>query len=195
MAKRISIINFKGGVGKTTLAFNLGAGLARFHGAAVLLVDMDHQSSLSIVCLGRRGWEGCSDRTVDGIFKHFPAPNLPGSEVIHDSSFGQGNRYASVHIVPAKLDPYTFPTPSWLDWSSLVFSAPGGLNRDTPMTIRNTCGLLTTNGASGFWSPTWSMVPAFPKLSRTAYRSMTAPTRRTSAVEISTGNMSNSSKG
>ena len=28
MAKRISIINFKGGVGKTTLAFHLGTGLA-----------------------------------------------------------------------------------------------------------------------------------------------------------------------
>lgn len=31
MAKRISIINFKGGVGKTTLAFHLGTGLAKFH--------------------------------------------------------------------------------------------------------------------------------------------------------------------
>ena len=104
MAKRISIINFKGGVGKTTLAFNLGAGLARFHDATVLLVDMDHQSSLSIVCLGRRGWEGCSDHTVDGVFEHFPAPNLPGSEIIHASSFGAGRRYASVQIVPAKLE-------------------------------------------------------------------------------------------
>ena len=48
MAKRISIINFKGGVGKTTLAFHLGAGLAKFHNARVLLIDVDHQSSLSI---------------------------------------------------------------------------------------------------------------------------------------------------
>ena len=48
MAKRISIINFKGGVGKTTLAFHLGTGLAKFHNARVLLIDVDHQSSLSI---------------------------------------------------------------------------------------------------------------------------------------------------
>ena len=33
MAKRISVINFKGGVGKTTLAFHLATGLARFHDA------------------------------------------------------------------------------------------------------------------------------------------------------------------
>ena len=44
MAKRISIINFKGGVGKTTLAFHLGTGLARLN-TRVLLIDMDHQSS------------------------------------------------------------------------------------------------------------------------------------------------------
>ena len=48
MAKRISIINFKGGVGKTTLAFHLGTGLAKYHNARVLLIDVDHQSSLSI---------------------------------------------------------------------------------------------------------------------------------------------------
>ena len=45
MARRISIINFKGGVGKTTLAFHLAAGLVRFHSPAkVLVVDMDHQT-------------------------------------------------------------------------------------------------------------------------------------------------------
>jgi chromosome partitioning protein len=53
MAKRVSIINFKGGVGKTTLAFHLATGLARYYdGTRVLLIDVDHQSSLSILCLG-----------------------------------------------------------------------------------------------------------------------------------------------
>ena len=60
MAKRVSVINFKGGVGKTVLAFHLGAGLARYHDAKVLMIDVDHQSSLSIVCLGsRRVEQGC----------------------------------------------------------------------------------------------------------------------------------------
>jgi len=42
----VSVINFKGGVGKTTLTANLGAELAR-RGKRVLLVDLDPQSSLT----------------------------------------------------------------------------------------------------------------------------------------------------
>ncbi len=54
MAKRISIINFKGGVGKTTIALHLAAGLVRYHNnQRVLLIDVDHQSSLSAIMLGR----------------------------------------------------------------------------------------------------------------------------------------------
>ena len=44
--KVISVINFKGGVGKTTVTFNLGAELAR-RGEKVLLIDFDGQGNLS----------------------------------------------------------------------------------------------------------------------------------------------------
>ena len=43
----ISVSNQKGGVGKTTSVYALGAALAR-GGANVLLVDLDPQSSLTI---------------------------------------------------------------------------------------------------------------------------------------------------
>lgn len=46
----LSLMNLKGGVGKTTLAANLGATFAAA-GHRVLLIDLDHQSSLSSMCL------------------------------------------------------------------------------------------------------------------------------------------------
>jgi chromosome partitioning protein len=42
----ISVINYKGGVGKTTVTANLGAELAR-RGLKILLIDLDPQSSLT----------------------------------------------------------------------------------------------------------------------------------------------------
>ena len=106
VAKRVSIINFKGGVGKTTLAFNLAAGLARYHGERVLVVDMDHQSSLSIVCPGTDGWHEVArnGRTVTGVFRNFLGPDLPDDEIVHSTSFGEHDSYERVEIVPAYLD-------------------------------------------------------------------------------------------
>lgn len=108
MAKRISIINFKGGVGKTTLAFHLGTGLAWLYNSRVLLIDMDHQSSLSILCLGANEWQRVvnAEHTVDAIFRPFVGEQqgLPDDSVIAKSPMRNNDSdYNTMDIIAASL--------------------------------------------------------------------------------------------
>ncbi|WP_027343052.1 ParA family protein [Hamadaea tsunoensis] len=51
----VSVLNYKGGVGKTTLTANLGADLAN-RGQKVLLIDLDPQSSLTFTFYSADEW-------------------------------------------------------------------------------------------------------------------------------------------
>ena len=106
MAKRISIINFKGGVGKTTLAFQFATGLVRYHKPCrVLLIDMDHQSSLSIVCLGGTDWEDAVEnkKTTTEIIRPFISnQDMPGPEIIIEDPLNDSD-YENLSLVPASL--------------------------------------------------------------------------------------------
>jgi chromosome partitioning protein len=56
MAEKISIFNMKGGVGKSTTAYNVAVGLPRFFQKRVLLIDIDPQGNSS-AALGVKIWE------------------------------------------------------------------------------------------------------------------------------------------
>lgn len=109
MAKRLSVINFKGGVGKTTFSYQFAAGLVRYHGARVLMVDMDHQSSLSIVSLTAPHWQAMvtANRTVAEVFKPFISNTpFPGTDIVERRAVKApyaGRFYPTLDIVPASL--------------------------------------------------------------------------------------------
>lgn len=70
----VSVINYKGGVGKTTLTANLGAGLAA-RGRSVLLIDLDPQASLTFSLVTPERWRKdlAQDRTIKNWYDSFAA--------------------------------------------------------------------------------------------------------------------------
>lgn len=80
MSKVISISNHKGGVGKTTSAINLGAGLSRL-GKRVLLIDLDPQANLS-QSLGLVDQERTIYGALRGEYKLEPIPVVAGLDLI-----------------------------------------------------------------------------------------------------------------
>jgi chromosome partitioning protein len=89
MARVISISNHKGGVGKTTVAANLGFALARHF--KILLIDLDPQANLS----SGLGFEN-SDENIGKYFKeiiHFRVPDITPYVI---------NSY--VDIIPGNID-------------------------------------------------------------------------------------------
>ncbi len=117
----ISVLNLKGGVGKTTLTAHLGAALAR-KGYRVLLVDLDLQGSLTGLMLPPelinyqfKGKKLMQDYLLNASTRPVATPTPEGPE---DLSLGQyvvpvplampvpgaGGRAGSLSIVPASDD-------------------------------------------------------------------------------------------
>lgn len=76
--KVLAVANLKGGVGKTTLAANLGAFYAKDFGKRVLLIDLDYQGSLSSMCFPKGDWlpHAHQDSIATMLISGDVAPNL-----------------------------------------------------------------------------------------------------------------------
>ncbi len=79
MARKISFINYKGGVGKTSLIVNAAAALAKL-GKRVLLFDLDTQSNASIWLLRLDRWNKINSTGEGSIYSIFD----PGKVHIRD---------------------------------------------------------------------------------------------------------------
>lgn len=123
--KAISIINFKGGVSKTTLSFHLACFLSR--SARVLLIDIDHQSSLSLVMLRSNTWQNlvANNSTINRVFESYSNRHvqMPGTEIIVPNPMQRPhsvNLYPNLSLVPAQFE----LDDTEIDLASTFFSNP-----------------------------------------------------------------------
>lgn len=79
MASIISVINYKGGVGKTTITLQLGVGLVTLFQKKVLLVDLDPQCSLSLATIDEYYWADWLERkgSVTDVIQTFYEEEKP----------------------------------------------------------------------------------------------------------------------
>lgn len=96
-----AVINYKGGVGKTSLTANLGADLAS-RGYRVLLVDLDPQTSLTFSFLPLPYWHETlsRERTIKRWFDMMDAAEPPSVE----SLVCTPSRVNELFIFPGRLD-------------------------------------------------------------------------------------------
>ncbi len=90
MSTIISILNIKGGVGKTTIAFNLAHAIARLE-KKVLLIDLDMQANLTDLATKN------PDKITATIYDVFVDDDRLCSQTIYDSSIKE------VDIIPSDL--------------------------------------------------------------------------------------------
>ncbi len=108
MAKVISFINYKGGVGKTTTTYHVGCSLAYHHGKRVLMVDIDPQTNLTFLAVELADWQRFrqSNGTIETLYSRYQQ-NLPlqTQRYVWKDRIGSGrNKVPNVDIIPCDLE-------------------------------------------------------------------------------------------
>jgi len=107
MVKVVSFVNYKGGVGKTTLAVEISAALAYHYDKRTLLIDADPQTNATFYLMDEHTWEryARSGRTMKELFdaalnnQHIDIRNI-----IVSSGLEIHQRTQNLHVIPSHLD-------------------------------------------------------------------------------------------
>ncbi|MFB3786686.1 MAG: ParA family protein [bacterium] len=111
MAKVVSFINYKGGVGKTTVAVEMAASLAYHKKKRVLLADLDPQTNATFYLMTAEDWENWArdHGTLKNIIMAFIA-NPPEYFKTHDYIYKdflyhpRNHELISLHLLPSHLE-------------------------------------------------------------------------------------------
>jgi len=105
-SKVLAVANLKGGVGKTTLAANVGAVLAKEHGLRVLLIDLDFQGSLSSMVFPQGGWlplegqDSLATQLISNDIRPQLVPSVAKSVLLEPGFSGPG----ALSVIPCFYD-------------------------------------------------------------------------------------------
>ncbi len=114
MAKKVSLINMKGGVGKSTLAVNLAWHFAYMNkwNKKVLVVDLDPQFNASQYLIGVHKYDEIINKNIPTVWDVFeqltrtpgkgkPTPLEPKSVLYNVISYDDGSR---IDLIPSRLE-------------------------------------------------------------------------------------------
>lgn len=103
MSKVVSMLNMKGGVGKTTLTYNLACYAAYKKFYKVLVLDLDPQSNLTQTFMGDDGYKEFLRNNKQSVVDIFENSNIVSNEIIHEVHYDWIDD-GLIHLVPARVE-------------------------------------------------------------------------------------------
>lgn len=172
-ARKISFVNFKGGVGKTTLSVNIAASIANDLKQKVLLIDCDPQSNASIWLMGSAEWTALRYRPDETILALFDRDQPMLQSIIRKSAVRARDQRILIRdldLIPAIYDlkdfddqPEDGKKPSYVRFYEAITHYENQYDYiifDCPPALTKTC-------AAAIFSSDEIMIPANPdELSR-----------------------------
>ena len=108
MARVVSFINYKGGVGKTTSAYHVSCSLAQHHRQRVLMIDIDPQTNLTFLCAEYDKWQRYKRNvgTIKNLYDRYnQGLSLDVQRFIWKESVAVGrNPILGLDLIPCDID-------------------------------------------------------------------------------------------